>query len=254
MWILLAFSIVAVAVMIDRWWVLRSAKINVNEFLAKLRKALIVNKSLRDGIKICEQYKGPLASIMKAGLLKYGQPREDIEKTIETAALHEMARLEKRLVILASVANVAPLLGFFGTVSGMIQSFEALAEQGLSNPGAVAAGISEALVTTAAGLAVAIPVQLAYNFFTNSINSSVRDIETSTNMLLETFGEMERSGITADSRRRSAEREAGARRGAPALARGPRNAGASARAEARRRPPAARADRRSPEPCLCRAG
>lgn len=199
MWILLAFSIVAVAVMIDRWWVLRSAKINVNEFLAKLRKALIVNKSLRDGIKICEQYKGPLASIMKAGLLKYGQPREDIEKTIETAALHEMARLEKRLVILASVANVAPLLGFFGTVSGMIQSFEALAEQGLSNPGAVAAGISEALVTTAAGLAVAIPVQLAYNYFTNSINSSVRDIETSTNMLLETFGEMERSGITADS-------------------------------------------------------
>ncbi len=198
MWILLLFSIVALAVIVERWIVLRSAKINVNEFLAKLRKALIVNKSLRDAIKICEQYKGPLASIMKAGLLKYGQPKEDIEKTIETAALHEMARLEKRLILLASVANVSPLLGFFGTVSGMIKSFDALAEQGLSNPGAVAAGISEALVTTAAGLAVAIPVQLAYNFFMNSINKSVRDIETSTNMLLETFGEMERSGITAD--------------------------------------------------------
>ena len=198
MWILLAFSIVALAVMVERWIVLRSAKIKVNEFLARLRKALIVNKSLRDAIKICEQYKGPLASIMKAGLLKYGQPREDIEKTIETAALHEMARLEKRLIVLASVANVSPLLGFFGTVSGMIKSFDALAEQGLSNPGAVAAGISEALVTTAAGLAVAIPTQLAYNFFMNSINKSVRDIETSTNMLLETFGEMERSGITAD--------------------------------------------------------
>ncbi len=198
MWILLAFSIVALAVFFERAIVLHSAKIKVNEFLAKLRKALIVNKSLRDAIKICEQYKGPLASIMKAGLLKYGQPREDIEKTIETAALHEMARLEKRLIVLASVANVSPLLGFFGTVSGMIKSFEALAEQGLSNPGAVAAGISEALVTTAAGLAVAIPTQLAYNFFMNSINKSVRDIETSTNMLLETFGEMERSGITAD--------------------------------------------------------
>jgi biopolymer transport protein ExbB len=198
MWVLLAFSIASVAVMIERWLVLRKAKINVNEFLAKLRKALIVNKSLRDAIKICEQYRGPLASIMKAGLLKYGQPKEDIEKTIETAALHEMARLEKRLVILASVANVAPLLGFFGTVSGMIKSFDALAEQGLSNPGAVAAGISEALVTTAAGLLVAIPTQLAYNYFMNSINSSIRDIETSTNMLLETFGEMERSGITAE--------------------------------------------------------
>lgn len=198
MWILLLFSILSLAVIVERWWVLRSAKINVNEFLAKLRKALIVNKSLRDAIKICEQYKGPLASIMKAGLLKYGQPKEDVEKTIETAALHEMARLEKRLVILATTANIAPLLGFFGTVSGMIKSFEALAKEGLSNPGAVASGISEALITTAAGLAVAIPVQIAYNYFTNSINSSVRDIETSSNMLLETFGEMERSGVTAD--------------------------------------------------------
>ena len=198
MWVLLGFSVFALAIMVERFVVLRKAKINVNEFLAKLRKALIVNKSLRDAIKICEQYRGPLASIMKAGLLKYGQPKEDIEKTIETAALHEMARLEKRLVILASVANVAPLLGFFGTVTGMIKSFDALAEQGLSNPGAVAAGISEALITTAGGLFVAIPTQLAYNFFMSSINKSVRDIETSTNMLLETFGEMERSGITAD--------------------------------------------------------
>lgn len=198
MWVLLFMSVIAVAVMIERFLVLRKAKINVNQFLAQLRKALIVNKSVRDAIKICEKYRGPLASIMKAGLLKYGQPKEDIEKTIETAALHELGRLEKRLVILSSVANVAPLLGFFGTVSGMIQSFEALAEQGLSNPAAVASGISEALVTTAAGLLVAIPVQLAYNYFMNSINGSVRDIETSTNMLLETFGEMERSGITAE--------------------------------------------------------
>lgn len=198
MWPLLLMSIVALAVIFERWWALRKAKINVNEFLAKVRKSLIVNKSIRDAIKVCEQYRGPVASIMKAGLLKYGQPKEDIEKTIETAALYEMGRLEKRLVILASVANIAPLLGFFGTVTGMIKSFDALAEAGLSNPGLVAAGISEALITTASGLAVAIPVQLAYNYFTNRINKSVRDIETSTNMLLETFGEMQRSGITPD--------------------------------------------------------
>lgn len=198
MWVLLAISIVALAVIIERWWALRKAKINVNEFLAKIRKALIVNKSIRDAIKVCEQYRGPVASIMKAGLLKYGQPKEDIEKTIETAALYEMGRLEKRLVILSSVANVAPLLGFFGTVTGMIKSFDALASVGLSDPGAVAAGISEALLTTAGGLAVAIPVQLAYNYFASQINKSVRDIETSTNMLLETFGEMQRSGITPD--------------------------------------------------------
>lgn len=198
MWPILLCSILGVAVAIERWLVLRGAHINVNEFLAKLRKSLLVNKSVRDGIKVCEQYRGPLASIMKAGLLKYGQPKEDVQKTIETAAIHEMSRLEKRLMILATVVTVAPLLGFLGTVTGMINSFDALAAQGLSNPGAVAAGISEALITTAAGLIVALPIQLAYNYFTSQINKTVREIETSTNMLLETFGEMERGGVVAD--------------------------------------------------------
>lgn len=195
---ILAFSVVALAVIIERWWVLQKAKINVNEFLAKIRKALIVNRSIRDAVKICEQYQGPVASIMKAGLLKYGQPKEDVEKTIENAALFEMGRLERRLVVLSTTANVAPLLGFFGTVTGMIKSFDALAKAGLSNPGLVAIGIKEALVTTAAGLLVAIPVQLAYNFFMSKVNKFVRDIETSANMLLETFSEMERSGVNPE--------------------------------------------------------
>jgi biopolymer transport protein ExbB len=199
MWVLLAFSIVALAVIIERAIALRRARINVNEFLAKIRKALLVNRSVREAVKICEQYRGPVASIMKAGLLKYGQPREDVEKTIENAALYEMGRLERGLVVLATTANVAPLLGFYGTVSGMISAFKALAEQGLSNPGAVAAGISEALITTAAGLAIAIPVQIAYNYFTTRISRFVRDIESATNMLLETFGEMERGGVRVEA-------------------------------------------------------
>jgi biopolymer transport protein ExbB len=207
MWPLLLFSVIGMVFIIERFLALRRAKINVNEFLAKTRKALIVNRSVKSAIKVCEDYRGPVASILKAGLLKYGQPREDIEKTIENAALWEMGRLEMNLVWLATIANVAPLLGFFGTVTGMIKSFDALAEAGLSNPGLVASGISEALITTAMGLAVAIPVQLAYNFFMSRINKFVRDIETSSNMLLETFGEMERSGIAPDQ---------GAPMGAPA--------------------------------------
>jgi biopolymer transport protein ExbB len=198
MWPLLVFSLLAVIFIIERFFALRRAKINVNEFLAKTRKELIVNRSVKAAIKVCEDYRGPVASLLKAGLLKYGQPREDVEKTIENAALYEMGRLEKNLVWLASIANVSPLLGFFGTVAGMIKSFDALAEAGLSNPGLVAAGISEALITTAAGLFVAIPAQLAYNFFMSRINKFVRDIETSSNMLLETFGEMERGGIAPD--------------------------------------------------------
>ena len=151
MWVLLTFSVLALAVIFERAIALRRAKINVNEFLAKVRKALIVNRSIREAVKVCEQYRGPVASIMKAGLLKYGQPKEDVEKTIENAALFEMGRLERFLVFLATVANVAPLLGFFGTVTGMIKSFDALAAAGSFQPRtAVAIGIKEALTTTAA--------------------------------------------------------------------------------------------------------
>jgi biopolymer transport protein ExbB len=198
MWPLLAFSVLGLAIAIERFFALRKARVNVNEFLAKVRKALMVNRSLRDAVKICEQYQGPVASVMKAGLLKFGQPKEDIEKTIENAALFEMGRLERGLSVLATTANVAPLLGFLGTVTGMISSFDALAKQGLSNPAAVFAGVSEALITTATGLIIAIPIQLLYNFFMTRINKFVRDIETAANMLIETFGEMERSGIAPD--------------------------------------------------------
>ena len=110
MWPLLALSLASAVFIVERLFVLRKAKINVNEFLAKLRKALIVNRSIRDAIKVCEQYQGPVASIMKAGLLKHGQPREDIEKTIENAALYEMGRLERGLVVIATVAGMLILV------------------------------------------------------------------------------------------------------------------------------------------------
>ena len=120
MWVLLIASMTALAFIIERFVALHRAKINVNEFLAKLRKALIVNRSIRDAIKICEQYRGPVASIMKAGLLKYGQPKEDVEKTIENAALFEMGRLERGLVVLATVyAACAPLVETQNPVTGV---------------------------------------------------------------------------------------------------------------------------------------
>jgi biopolymer transport protein ExbB len=193
MWPLLFFSLLALTVIVERVIVLSKAKINVNEFLTKIRKALLVNRNVKEAIKVCEDYQGPVASVMKAGLLRYGHSRDDIEKTIENAALYELDRLEKRLGALATTANVAPMIGFLGTVSGMIKSFSTLAEQGLSNPAAVAIGISEALITTAAGLIIAIPAQLAYNWFTTKITRFVRDIETASNMLLETFAEMDGS-------------------------------------------------------------
>ncbi len=191
MYPLLFFSVLAATVAIERFIVFSKAKLNVSEFLTKIRKALLVNRNVKEAIKICEQSKGPVASVMKAGLLRYGHTREDIEKTIENAALYELDRLEKRLGVLATTANVAPMLGFLGTVAGMIKSFATLAEQGLTNPAAVAVGISEALITTATGLIIAIPAQLVYNWYTTKITRFVRDIETASNMLVETFSEMD---------------------------------------------------------------
>jgi len=191
MYPLLFFSVLAATVAIERFIVFSKAKLNVSDFLTKIRKALLVNRNVKEAIKICEQGKGPVASVMKAGLLRYGHPREDIEKTIENAALYELDRLEKRLGVLATTANVAPMLGFLGTVAGMIKSFATLAEQGLTNPAAVAVGISEALITTATGLIIAIPAQLVYNWYTTKITRFVRDIETASNMLVETFTEMD---------------------------------------------------------------
>ncbi len=191
MYPLLFFSVLAATVAVERFIVFSKAKINVNAFLTQIRKALLVNRNVKEAIKVCEQNKGPVASVMKAGLLRYGQPREEIEKTIENAALYELDRLEKRLGVLGTTANVAPMLGFLGTVAGMIKSFATLAEQGLTNPAAVAVGISEALITTATGLIIAIPAQLVYNWYTTKITRFVRDIETASNMLIETFIEMD---------------------------------------------------------------
>lgn len=191
MWPLLIFSLVALTFIVERGIALRRAKINVNEFLSKIRKALLVNRDVRAAVKVCEEYKGPVASVVKAALLKYGHPKEEIEKGIESAAVFESGRLERGLMVLSTTANVAPMLGFLGTVAGMIQSFDTLASQGLTNPGAVAAGISVALITTATGLTIAIPAQLGYNYFMSRINKFMRDIETSSNMLLETFVEMD---------------------------------------------------------------
>jgi biopolymer transport protein ExbB len=198
LWLLVALAMVALLVAIERLIALARARINVNEFLAKVRKALITNRSIREAVKICEQYGGPVASIVKAGLLKYGQPREHIEKTIENAALFERGRLERFLPVLAAVARVAPLLGFLGTVLGTIQSLDALAAAGPSSPGPGTIGLQQALAKTAAGLAIAIPTYVVHQWLTGRIDQSGRDIQTATNMLMETFGEMERGAGATD--------------------------------------------------------
>ena len=154
MWPLLALSILGVTVIFWRWWALRQATAGVPAFVKELRGKLL-SRDVEGAIKVCERHGGPVASIVKAGLLRFGRPKDEVEMALQDASAHELATLERGLPILATVAMIAPLLGFLGTVTGMINSFDALASVGLNNPAAVARGISQALITTAAGGAVA---------------------------------------------------------------------------------------------------
>jgi len=195
MWPLLALSILGVTVIFWRWWALRQATSGLVSFMKDLRDKL-VNKDVPGAIAVCERHRGPVAAIVKAGLLRYGRPSDEVERALQDASAHELADLERGLPILATVAMISPLLGFLGTVAGMINSFEALASVGLNNPAAVAKGISEALITTAAGLSIAIPVQMAYNYFVTNVNSIVRTMESAAHVVLESLGERGDAGDT----------------------------------------------------------
>lgn len=188
---LLVFSLIALVFIIERFYALWKSKINTQEFIGRVRTALLKRRNVKEAITVCEEYQGPIANIMKSGLIKHGRTQEEIERTIEAASAHELARLERGLGVLATIANVAPLVGFLGTVSGMINSFDALARAGLSNPGLVAKGISEALITTAGGLVVAVPTLIMFNYFTSQVGGYVLQMETAANVLLETYAEMD---------------------------------------------------------------
>ncbi len=188
MWPLLICSVLGLVFIIERTITYVRVKGDTAEIFSRVREALL-GGDLRQAVEVTDSYTNPVAATLKAGLLRYGRSSEEIERAMQVVALHELSRLERNLWILATVATIAPLFGFLGTVTGMINSFEALAEVGLGNPKAVASGISEALITTAAGLMIALPVQYAFNHFTSRVNHYTLDMETSAAVLLETFKE-----------------------------------------------------------------
>ena len=189
-------SLFSVTTIVYKMIVFFKLRLNLNEFISKVRASLLKG-NVKGAMEVCEQHRGPIPSITKMGLLKYGSPRQEIEKTMENAAIHEVAYLEKYLSVLATITNIAPLLGFLGTVVGMILSFETIAEQGLNNPGEVAKGISVALLTTAYGLIVAFVTQPFYNYFVSKVATHTREMETAANILFETFDEMDRMGAAS---------------------------------------------------------
>ncbi|MCY3868332.1 MAG: MotA/TolQ/ExbB proton channel family protein [Gemmatimonadetes bacterium] len=184
MYPLLVMLFFGVVVIIERFYTLFKAHINAKEFMVELQDALKQNGP-EGAAELCSNTRGPVATVLHAGLLRLDRGIEHVEKSIEESGAIEMAFLERGLVWLSTVANLAPLVGFLGTVSGMIRAFNDIAAAGDVDPSVVAGGISEALITTASGLVVAIPVQAAYNFFLSKIDKIIIDLQESSNQFVD---------------------------------------------------------------------
>ncbi len=190
MFLLVAASAVALAVFIERVLHYHRAQINSTEFLNGVRTVLKRNNVV-EAISICDATPGPVARLVKTAILTRERGREAVREALEDAGLMEVPRLEDKLNLLATIAQIAPLMGLLGTVLGFIRIFGVLQKEGLyAHAGLLAGGVWQALICTAAGLAVAIPSYAGYNYLVNRVNSIVLDMEKASTEILNLVTEL----------------------------------------------------------------
>jgi biopolymer transport protein ExbB len=190
MYPLAVLSVLSLAIIAERFWFLRRARMDTKEFMTRINAALSENK-VEEAATVCEEYQGPLGSVFREALKKHQRSREEIEKAIEGTGSVEVAKMERNLIVLGTIGKLSPLLGFFGTVVGMIKAFESIASSGLGDPQVVAGGISQSLITTAAGLSVAIPTVFAQYIFIHWINRFVLEMQESSIKFLDGLTDLE---------------------------------------------------------------
>lgn len=174
---LFILSVLAIYVIAERWRTLENSRMDVNTMLNNI-ESLLKSGSQHRAVQYCEEFDKPLARILKSGIRRLGRPIRDIEDAIHNAGKKEIYSLEKRMNWLATIAGVAPLIGFTGTVTGMIRAFMDIQSlQGNVNPSVLAGGIWEALITTATGLIVGIIAYGFYNYLLGKINRMVFELE-----------------------------------------------------------------------------
>lgn len=185
MYPIVACSVIALAVFIERWYVLRHSRERIRKYLRMVRKHLS-QRDLKSLLELSSRHPNPASRIILAGLKKYFSGRShEAREAMETVASFELPFFEKRLSTLVVVANISPLLGLLGTVTGMIRTFAVIAALGVGKPTEMAGGISEALLTTAAGLSVAIPTVVMHHYLSHLSESIVGDIERVASEVLE---------------------------------------------------------------------
>jgi biopolymer transport protein ExbB len=180
-------SVAGLAIVIEKFYSLQRRKIIVPEVVGVLENIKGTN-DFPLAISICEKHHGPFANIIRIALENHSLPREEIKETIFDQGRQEVHQLEKGLGVLETVAGIGPLLGLLGTVLGILKVFKVISVMGVGQATSLAGGISEALITTIAGLFIGIPALVAYNYFGNKAEGLVLEIEKYSNRLLNKIG------------------------------------------------------------------
>jgi len=184
MWMLLVLSVVAIAIVIERLLFFSSQHSDSKGLLKALGQKIAAN-DLSGAVKVCQQNKGMLPKILEFGLKRGEKNRADITDALSIALMEHLNSLERNLGIIGTIAVISPFVGLFGTVLGIIRAFQDIALKGNSTPAVVAAGVSEALITTAAGLFVAIVSVIFFNYFKSRIKSYNQEMIVAANSLAE---------------------------------------------------------------------
>jgi len=184
MWILLLLSVVAIAIVIERLLFFATQHSDSKGLLRALGQKIAAN-DLPGAIKVCQQNKGMLPKILEFGLKRGEKNRADITDALSIALMEHLNSLERNLGIIGTIAVISPFVGLFGTVLGIIRAFQDIALKGNSTPAVVAAGVSEALITTAAGLFVAVVSVIFFNYFKSRIKSYNQEMIVAANQLAE---------------------------------------------------------------------
>lgn len=181
-----ACSLLSFTIFIERMINLRKSEIDTNKFIVSLRQ-IIKDGNIVEAIQVCEGTGGTIANIVKSGLMKHNRTKDQIENAMEMSGLIEIAQLEKNAKILSIIGYIAPLIGLLGTVLGFIQAFSEMRMSGLVDISATRIGeaMEYALVTTAAGLVVAIPSIIAYNYIVSRVEGFVLEIQTTSSEIVD---------------------------------------------------------------------
>ena len=180
MWLLLALSILAIYLIGRKWWVIRNASRIDAHFMQDIRDYLKEGKT-KSAITLCRKYDNPVARMIETGIHRLGRPMADIQSAIENIGNVEVARLEKSLPLLATIAGGAPMIGFLGTVMGMVQAFFNMSKAGNNiDLTLLSGGIYTAMLTTVGGLVVGIIAYFGYNWLTSQVGDLVYKMESST--------------------------------------------------------------------------